>query len=130
PLRERKEDIPLLANFFLKKYGEEIGRPLAGFSQEAMNLMTAHLWPGNVRELENEVQRIVIQTDPGSFVTPEHLSPRVRQAESIAEKLSNLKFEGTTLKEIMDRLEKSVLIEALREHGGNKTQTAATLGIT
>lgn len=130
PLRERKDDIPLLANFFLKKYGEEIGRPMAGFSQEALALLMAYHWPGNVRELENEVQRIVIQGDPGSFVTPEHLSHRIRQAELVSDKLSSVKFDGSTLKEIMERFEKAILIEALREHGNNKTQTAATLGIT
>jgi transcriptional regulator with GAF, ATPase, and Fis domain len=130
PLRERKEDIALLANFFLKKYGEEMGRPMAGFSQESLNLLTAYQWPGNVRELENEMQRIVIQGEIGGFVIPEILSPRIRQAESIAEKISNLQIEGRALKDIMDSLEKAVLLEALQEHKNNKTQTAASLGIT
>jgi transcriptional regulator with GAF, ATPase, and Fis domain len=130
PLRERKEDIALLTNFFLKKYGEEMSRPMAGFSQEALNLLTAYQWPGNVRELENEMQRIVIQGEIGGFVTPEILSPRIRQAESIAEKLSSLQIEGRTLKDIMDSLEKAVLLEALQEHKNNKTQTAASIGIT
>lgn len=130
PLRERKEDIPLIANYFLKKYGQEMGKALVGFSQEAMNLMVAYQWPGNVRELENEVQRVVIQGEAGGFVTPDLLSPRIQQAESIADKITNLQIQGRLLKDIMDGLEKAVLLEALKDHNNNKTQTAASLGIT
>jgi Nif-specific regulatory protein len=130
PLRERKDDVPILASYFLKKYGQEMGKPLAGFSQEALNLMTAYQWPGNVRELENEVQRVVIQGEVGGFVTPDLLSPRIQQAESIADKITNLQIQGRALKDIMDGLEKAVLLEALKDHNNNKTQTAASLGIT
>ena len=63
PLRERREDIPLLANHFVSRYSQEFGRSVGGFGQQAMELFQAYGWPGNVRELENEVQRIVIQFD-------------------------------------------------------------------
>jgi transcriptional regulator with GAF, ATPase, and Fis domain len=127
PLRERREDIPLLAGFFLKRYANEFGRNVRGFSQQAMELLSAYKWPGNVRELENEVQRLVIQIDEGGFVEPEHLSPRIRQVENILDKVHPRKG---TLKEMVEQVEKWILLEALKEHDNNKSQTAKTLGIT
>ena len=127
PLRERREDIPLLAQYFLTRYSTELGKPSGGFSQQAMELLQGYDWPGNVRELHNEVQRLVIQVDPGGFVTPDLLSPRVRQVEWMIERVRPTKG---TLKEMMDQLERWLLIEALREHQNNKTKAAAALGIT
>ena len=127
PLRERREDIPLLAQYFLSRYSTELGKPSGGFSQQAMELLQGYDWPGNVRELQNEVQRLVIQVDEGAFVTPDLLSPRVRQVEGMVERVRPTKG---TLKEMMDQLERWLLIEALREHQNNKTKAAATLGIT
>jgi transcriptional regulator with GAF, ATPase, and Fis domain len=126
-LRERREDIPLLAAFFLAKYASEIGKSVSGFSQQTMELLQAYDWPGNVRELENEVQRIVIQIDPNGFATPDLLSPRIRQVDNVVDRAAPKKG---TLKEMMDQLEKYILIESLREHGNNKTAAARTLGIT
>ena len=127
PLRERREDIPLLATHFIKRYGIELGKPAAGYSQQAMELLQAYDWPGNVRELQNEVQRLVIQIDGGSFVVPELLSPRIRQIEGVVDRVKPTKG---TLKEMMDQLERWLLIEALREHDNNKTAAAKSLGIT
>ncbi|MEC7518984.1 MAG: sigma 54-interacting transcriptional regulator [Myxococcota bacterium] len=127
PLRERREDIPLLAGHFLKRYANEFGRTVRGFSQQAMELLASYKWPGNVRELENEVQRLIIQLDDGGFVEPEHVSPRIRQVENVIDKVAPKKG---TLKEMMEQVEKWILLEALREHDNNKSQTARTLGIT
>jgi len=127
PLRERREDIPLLAEHFIKRYAAELGKPAAGYSQQAMELLQAYDWPGNVRELQNEVQRLVIQIESGAFVTPELLSPRIRQIEGVIDRVKPTKG---TLKEMMDQLERWLLIEALREHDNNKTAAAKTLGIT
>ncbi|HRI65004.1 MAG TPA: sigma 54-interacting transcriptional regulator [Polyangium sp.] len=127
PLRERREDIPLLAAHFLQRYAEEIGKHVGGFSQQAMELMVGYDWPGNVRELQNEVQRIVIQLDPGAFATPDLLSPRIRQVEGLVERAG---VTRGNLKEMMDVVEKYLLLESLREHGNNKTNAAKTLGIT
>jgi len=127
PLRERREDIPLLSEHFLKRYGNEIGKPVGGLAQQAMELMVAYNWPGNVRELQNEMQRLVIQLDPGAFVTPDLLSPRIRQVEGLVSRAGVAKG---TLKEMMDTVEKFFLLEALREHNNNKTNAAKTLGIT
>ncbi len=127
PLRERREDIPILADHFLQRYAKELGKPAAGFSQQTMELLQAYDWPGNVRELQNEVQRLMIQLDSGGFVTPELLSPRVRQVEGMIERVRPTKG---TLKEMMDQVERWLLIESLREHGNNKTAAAKSLGIT
>ena len=127
PLRERREDVPLLAGHFLQRYAAELGKAAAGFSQQTMELLQSYDWPGNVRELQNEVQRLVIQIDPGAFVTPDMLSPRVRQVEGLLERVKPAKG---TLKEMMDQIERWLLIEALREHDNNKTAAAKSLGIT
>ena len=127
PLRERRDDIPVLATHFLARYAEELGKPAGGFAQQALELMMSYEWPGNVRELQNEVQRIVIQLDSGSFVTPELLSPHIKKALGVVAKASVTKG---TLREMMDSVEKYLLLETLREHGGNKTSAAKGLGIT
>ena len=127
PLRERRDDIAPLAKFFLARYTVEMGKSVPGFAQETLEIMTAYDFPGNVRELENEVQRLVIQADDGSYLTPELLSPRVRQIESVL--LSAGAAKGS-LREMVDQVERHILIEALREHGNNKTAAAKTLGIT
>ncbi len=127
PLRERREDIPLIAEHFLQRFTAEFGKPSAGFSQQAMELLQGYDWPGNVRELQNEVQRLVIQVDAGGFVTPDMLSPRVRQVEGMIERVRPTKG---TLKEMMDQVERWLLIEGLREHQNNKTAAAKSLGIT
>jgi transcriptional regulator with GAF, ATPase, and Fis domain len=127
PLRERRDDISLLATHFLARYSQEIGKPAGGFSQQALELLTSYEWPGNVRELQNEIQRIVIQLDEGAFVTPELLSPQIKKALGVVAKASVAKG---TLREMMDSVEKYLLLETLREHGQNKTSAAKGLGIT
>ena len=89
--------------------------------------LAAYDWPGNVRELENEVQRLVIQCDAEGFITPELLSPRCARSRASLERVAPKKG---TLKEMMEEVERWLLVEALREHGSNKTKTAETLGIT
>jgi len=127
PLRERRDDIAPLAVFFLNRYTREMGKSVPGFAQETLEILSAYDFPGNVRELENEVQRLVIQGDDGAFLTPELLSPRVRQIETVL--LSAGAAKGS-LKEMVDQVERQILIEALRDHGNNKTAAAKTLGIT
>ncbi|PIE05444.1 MAG: hypothetical protein CSA75_04715 [Sorangium cellulosum] len=77
--------------------------------------------------MQNEVQRLVIQLDDGGFVIPEFLSERIRCVEGIVSKAGMVKG---TLREMMDQVEKYLLVEALREHNNNKTNAAKTLGIT
>jgi transcriptional regulator with GAF, ATPase, and Fis domain len=139
PLRERREDVPALAKHFLERYTREFGREIAGFTQPALELLCGYDWPGNVRELENEVQRAVIQADADRFITPELLSARMRQpgrasvapsAESDAPPDDEQEDGGGTLREMMDRVEKRLLIRILAAHGNNKTAAAKALGIT
>ncbi len=127
PLRERREDINLLVQHFLKKYTSELRKSVEGISQEAQNQLAAYNWPGNIRELENEVQRLVIQVNDGEIVGPEHLSPHIRKVENLVERIAPPKG---TLKEMMEHVESWLITKALKEHGFNKTQTAHTLGIT
>ncbi len=126
-LRERREDIPLLAGAFLQKYSRELGKATDGFAQQTMEALVAYDWPGNVRELENEVQRLVIQVDPGGIVSPDMLSPHLRKVEGLIARSGMTKG---SLRDMMDSVEKSILLEALRDHGQNKTACAKTLGIT
>jgi Nif-specific regulatory protein len=127
PLRERREDIPLLVDHFLRKYTVEMNKPVAGVTPEALDQLSAYSFPGNIRELENEVQRLVIQCDPEGFITPDLLAPAVRKVEGL---LGRVAPKKGTLKDMMEEVERWLLVEALREHGGNKTKTAETLGIT
>ena len=127
PLRERREDIPLLAAHFLERYRQEYRVEVAGFSQETLDAMANHQWPGNIRELENEVQRLVIQSDPGAWIEVKDLSPRLRKIEGT---LARVAPKKGTLKQMMEQVERWLLAEALREHNNNKTRTAQSLGIT
>ncbi len=127
PLRERREDIPILANAFLARYALELGKPISGFSQQALELLAAYAWPGNVRELQNEVQRAVIEAEPNTFVAADALSQRIRSVELLLQKAGVSKG---TLRQMMDTVEKYVLLDVLRDHGNNKTAAAKALGIT
>jgi Nif-specific regulatory protein len=127
PLRERKSDIPLLATHFFERYTKEYRKPLLGFSEGVISKLTNYDWPGNVRELENEVQRLVIQADDSSFVTLDHLSPKIQGS---ATKTPGAPVTQGTLKEMLEQVEKQLVSIALREHGNNKTATAKALGMT
>ncbi len=145
PLRERRADIALIAKHFLKRYAVEYGSGVLGFSQEALNRLTRYDWPGNVRELENEVQRLVIQADPDSYVSVELLSDRVRAAGATTPggvaattnappSASGAQDQGAaqpaTLKQAMDEFERELVLGALARNANNKTKAAKSLGIT
>jgi transcriptional regulator with GAF, ATPase, and Fis domain len=127
PLRERREDIPQLAAHFIKRYADEYRVELPGFTQDALDALSSYNWPGNIRELENEVQRLVIQAEPGHWIEVTDLSPRLRKIEGTVTRIAP---KQGTLKEMMEQVERWLITEALRDHGGNKTKTAQTLGIT
>ena len=79
PLRERQEDVPLLARHFLEKYAAEIGKPVRNISDEVLSIFMEYSWPGNVRELKNIIERAVLITDTNS-ITPEHLPDKLRNS--------------------------------------------------
>ena len=123
PLRERREDIPVLAELFLKLYAAKNNRPLEGFSKEAMRRIEAYSWPGNVRELENVVERAVVLAR-GSPVEVTDLPDNVGGATPMPDGVFIVRV-GTPLAEVEQRL----LEETLRLTKGNKTLTARILGI-
>jgi transcriptional regulator with GAF, ATPase, and Fis domain len=127
PLRERRDDVPRLAQHFLEIASREMAKPVAGFAHETLAALSAHDWPGNVRELENEVQRLVIQADPSAFLTPDLLSASVRRVEGLVQ---NVGANTGTLRDRVERVERFIVLEVLREHDNNKTSAAKTLGIT
>jgi Nif-specific regulatory protein len=111
----------------LDHYGREIGKAVVGFSQPALEALSAYEWRGNVRELENEVQRAVIQADLGSLIGLELLSAEIRQVEGVIAEAGAAKG---TLKDRVEQVEKFILLETLRDHKNNKTSAAKALGIT
>jgi len=122
PLRDRREDIPSLAEHFLRVYRERARRAVPAISSEAMRCLCAYPFPGNVRELENEIERAVALADPGRPIGPEHLSVRVREG---AEKGA----PPRTLGEAIEQLKRRMIEDALRECG-SKTRAAERLGLS
>jgi two-component system response regulator HydG len=125
PLRDRREDIPLLAEHFLQLYAARNGRQLAGFSRAAADVLSRYEWPGNVRELENTVERAVVLCR-GSAIELEDLPPDVRSGQGALHDGRSLTFAvGTPLEEI----ERRVIHATLAHVGGDKRLCAQLLGI-
>ena len=126
PLRERRDDIPLLLQHFLRKHCERYKLAIPSLTDDAVDLLTRYAWPGNVRELENVIERQVVlgQSD---VIHSEQLPPQVRQAKSRVSTI-NLKLpdEGIDLEEI----EKEILVQALERHDWNQTRAAKYLNIS
>lgn len=121
PLRERKDDIPLLAGAFLREFSEENGKSLEGFDPKVRAAFFAYSWPGNVRELRNCVESAVVLAR-GSVVSLEDLPPGIREAQED----DTVRIPaGSTLAEA----EKILIRETLAAQGGNKSRTAEILGI-
>jgi transcriptional regulator with GAF, ATPase, and Fis domain len=127
PLRERAEDIPLLANHFLKKYTENSARSVKSISQEASRCLASYPFPGNVRELENEIERAIAMAEGAKTIEALHLSEKIRSHTELA--CHGTQFQGT-LKEMVETLEKSVLSRSLQKNGGNKSRMAKELGLS
>jgi two-component system response regulator AtoC len=127
PLRERREDIPMLAHHFLQKVSSENGPVIRGFIPDTMAILQRYHWPGNVRELENVIERAVSLTH-GPLILPDDLSDPVRQAPS--ESLAPAALPGQDGELIsLDELEKQYLVRVLKECSHNKVRTAKILGI-
>ena len=125
-LRERKEDIPLLIDHFLKKHCARYQIPALSISDEALEALMGHSWPGNVRELENVVEHLVV-LGKGDLIKPEHLPPEVRQTKSRVSRISlKLPEQGISLEEV----EKEILLQALEKHHWNQTTAARYLDIS
>src|SRR6185295_1941178 len=129
PLRDRKEDIPLLVEFFTKKYCDENGKPLYRFSSEALKVLMDYHWPGNVRELENVVERAVVLCQDeiiGRDLLPESIvSPASRFATLSSFPLT----KHTSLFEIIDAFERRVIVEMLEHTSWSQTEAADSFKI-
>ncbi len=124
PLRERKEDLPLLTQFFLSEFNQRNGKSIAALNNEAMRILEGYAWPGNVRELRNVIERATILAD-GQFIEPRHLPAALVQAGETARPSLQLP-PGTTVEEAERRL-----IQMTLEHTrDNKTRAAEILGIS
>jgi two-component system response regulator HydG len=120
-LRARPSDVPLLAGHFLRKYAEENGKKIDGFSDDALERLAAYGWPGNVRELENVVERAVVLAQ-GSRVTGAELPPGVVPART----RGGVQIPGAT----MDEIERYAITRTLESTGGSTSQAAEILGIS
>jgi len=129
PLRERKGDIPLLAQHYLKKYSAASGKEIKGITPRAMELLEAYSWPGNVRELQNVIERAVVLAE-GEHITPADL-PEYLKGKGHAIPLEPL--ENLPLKEAKERqvklFEREYLVHLLERHHGNISQAARAAGV-
>ena len=129
PLRDRTEDIALLANAFLKELAEENGKPINELSNEVMRAFTAHQWPGNVRELRTAIEHGVVMSN-GSRITLRHL-PAVLRHGSSSPGLAHTDHENTAEDRFdLATAERQLIGEALAHTRGNKTEAAKLLGIS
>jgi DNA-binding NtrC family response regulator len=130
PLRERKEDIPLLLNNFREKFNKEKMRNVTGFDKDTMEILCNFAWPGNVRELENFVERQVIIKGSGT-VTPYDLPEKYMGKRMVtvarAPEPMVLPHNGIDLNSAMEELENRLIMQALEKSGGNKKEAAALL---
>jgi two-component system response regulator PilR (NtrC family) len=129
PLRERREDIPVLAQHFLKTYAGAFGRPLAGFSREVLETLERYEYPGNVRELENIIERAVA-LETGELLGLESLPSHLRgERPRIEGDLPPLE-EVLDLQAVLDAVERRYLEKAMAATAGNKTEAARLLGMS
>jgi DNA-binding NtrC family response regulator len=121
PLRQRKEDIPLLANYFLQKYAQRFGKPLTKVSKEALRVVVNYDWPGNVRELENAIERAVALSE-GDTVETTDLPEKI-----VSTKMPILHMEDYEM--TLEALEEQHVKQVLQKTGGDKVKAAQVLGI-
>jgi two-component system response regulator HupR/HoxA len=124
PLRERKEDIALLAEHFIDALNRPNGKRVLGCTPETLSLLSTADFPGNVRELENEIERAWVLADNEGYITPDLLSPRFAAAAEADSRCDQ------TLRGKMERFEEQVIRDALVENAGNQTRTAVALGVS
>ena len=124
PLRERREDLLLLLNFFVEKYSQIVNKEKLNFSPRAIELLMNYHWPGNVRELQNEIQRCLILAGEGEFIKEDNLSSKINPCRETYSEASHNYFLAKA------EFEKRFLNQALARFGYNKAKTAEEIGIT
>jgi transcriptional regulator with PAS, ATPase and Fis domain len=125
-LRDKREDIPLLAQHFLEDYARRTGKELPGFSREVIAALCGMGWPGNVRELKNEVERMAAMVEAGKTIQMDLISKKVEQETGV----SAGRRPGESMNEALQRTKREMIEEALEEAGGNRTRAAELLGTT
>jgi DNA-binding NtrC family response regulator len=125
PLRERREDIPLLAAHFLKQFNEAMGKRIAGFTEPAEALMQTYHWPGNVRELRNAIERAII-VETTDRIQPQSLPSALAERSVEAEETS----QGRNLEEMLVNFERRQIERTLQRCLGRINDTADALGIS
>jgi DNA-binding NtrC family response regulator len=123
PLRERIDDLPELAEFFLNRYNARFHKQIRGIAQSTLRMLSHHWWPGNIRELENLIERIVA-TAEGEWITDDNLPLEFHVAE-----LDHEKSDGSLLDRALGTFERNFIIRALERSAWNVTQTARYLGV-
>lgn len=123
PLRQRREDIPQLAHYFLQRYAERNRKAVQGFTPQAMDLLIHYDWPGNIRELENAVERAVV------LLTGEYISERELPLAIAGTPVPDMLLGDDVIQPLVE-VEKEAILAALEKTGGNKTEAARQLGIT
>lgn len=124
PLRERKTDILLLAEYFLDKYCKENNKSITRISSLAIDLLSSYHWPGNVRELENCLERAVLVCKTDTIQATD-LPPSLQRADT-----TNTRKEGIAYQDLIDNFEREILIDALKKAKGNKSKAALYLNTT
>jgi len=127
PLRERPEDIPLLADHFMAEFSREYGRRLKNFESAATSLLQSYLWPGNVRELRNVIERLMIMV-PGDSISSSDLAFLARR-DGTPPELTPPASSQMTLHQARDRFERELILRTLAEQQGNMSRTAEALGV-
>jgi Nif-specific regulatory protein len=125
PLRDRREDVPLLVDHFIEKYARDANMPIRGVEPDAMKALTAHHWPGNVRELENVIHRSLLLAD-GPVIEVVDLPPGLGTQTAPAPGESSAPISVAMS---LEELEKAAINKALKRHGGNLSDVARQLGI-
>jgi len=131
PLRERKEDISLLVNFFIKKYGYKFKKIVEGISEEGMQMLGNYDWPGNIRQLENIIERLVVRTDKNFIMT--NLVKEIMKLQYGGGIIDNYQKQGNInypLSGNLEDIEKTIIKRVMQEEKGNKAAAARRLGIS
>jgi DNA-binding NtrC family response regulator len=128
-LRERPEDIPLLAEYFLETFNGETGRALPALNRAAMQRLVRYAWPGNVRELEKAVRRAAILAEDGEPIGPDLLPQEIFDATQ-GNAVSGGPIRDADLRASVEDVERRLVLEALEKHGWNKTRAAQELGLS
>jgi len=129
-LREKRQDIPMLVDHFLAKYGRIMGKRIRGTTENAMRYLTEHDWPGNVRELENVIER-AMALETGEMITEESLSREVRDGGKVSRDTPiELGEQGIDLERQLEGLREHLMVEALERANGVQTRAAELLGMS